>query len=94
MRKRIGDDGLLVDTGVLIGAHELGQPVGNQTGIVKVGDFSFGHAAFFGIGVYAAAFAVKYNLQNPALNMFLGGVASVVLAAIIGFPFILFITKE
>ncbi|PTW59352.1 amino acid/amide ABC transporter membrane protein 2 (HAAT family) [Breoghania corrubedonensis] len=49
------------------------------------GQFSFGHAAFFGTGAYTVAvLQVQYGI-NPWIGLFAGGLAAVVVAAIIGY---------
>ena len=49
------------------------------------GQFSFGHAAFFGIGAYASTLAfVNWNL-TPWIGMVLGGLLGMLLGLVIGF---------
>ncbi|MEW6275296.1 MAG: branched-chain amino acid ABC transporter permease [Bacillota bacterium] len=54
-----------------------------------LGDLSFGHAVFFGLGGYAAALLVEHNLINWApLNVFIGACFAAFFAAVIGLPFL------
>ena len=48
------------------------------------GVLSFGHAAYFGIGVYGAGLTIKYLVANTLVGMAVGVVAGAVAAAIIG----------
>lgn len=49
------------------------------------GYFSFGHAAFFGVGAYATSkLAVDFGI-NPWIGMLVGGVVAVLVALLIGF---------
>jgi branched-chain amino acid transport system permease protein len=49
------------------------------------GEFSFGHAAFFGLGAYAAAFLTTSSGISPWLGMLAGAVAAAVLGIAIGY---------
>jgi branched-chain amino acid transport system permease protein len=50
------------------------------------GQTSFGHAAFFGIGAYAAAVVFyRYDL-SPWIGMLVGGILSAIVAAIVSYP--------
>src|ERR1700758_3891450 len=49
-----------------------------------VGLMSFGHAAFFGMGSYAAAYAAKAWGLTPELAMLLGALTGAVLGAAFG----------
>lgn len=49
------------------------------------GQFSFGHAMFFGTGAYiSSVFFMKYNL-TPWLGMFAGALVAIIIALFIGF---------
>jgi branched-chain amino acid transport system permease protein len=48
------------------------------------GVLSFGHAAYFGLGVYGAGLTIKYLLPNTLAAMGVGIVAAIVAAAVIG----------
>lgn len=48
------------------------------------GQFSFGHAAFFGLGAYATQFLLVEFGVNPWIGMLVGGVVASCYAAIIG----------
>jgi branched-chain amino acid transport system permease protein len=48
------------------------------------GVLSFGHAAYFGIGVYGAGLTIKYLVANTLVGMAVGVVAGAGAAAIIG----------
>jgi branched-chain amino acid transport system permease protein len=50
------------------------------------GQVSFGHAAFFGIGAYAAMAPLNHWGLTPWVGMLIGGLAAVLLAVIIGVP--------
>ncbi len=50
------------------------------------GQVSFGNAAFFGIGAYAAAVLLTNYQINPWIGMLAGCVLSVALALIVGYP--------
>jgi branched-chain amino acid transport system permease protein len=50
------------------------------------GYVSFGHVAFFGTGAYAAAILVTTHGWHWVPACFIGGIAAVVLALIIGYP--------
>lgn len=50
------------------------------------GQVSFGHAAFFGIGAYAALAPLNHWGLTPWVGMLIGGFVSVLLALIIGVP--------
>jgi branched-chain amino acid transport system permease protein len=50
------------------------------------GQVSFGHAAFFGIGAYAAMAPLNHWGLTPWAGMLIGGLAAVLLALIIGVP--------
>jgi branched-chain amino acid transport system permease protein len=49
------------------------------------GQFSFGHAAFFGIGAYATQKLVVSFTLNPWIGMLIGGFVAVLYGLIIGF---------
>lgn len=48
------------------------------------GEFSFGHAAFFGIGAYAAGFTIAQLHASPWLAMVLGAALAALLGGVIG----------
>lgn len=49
------------------------------------GQFSFGHAAFYGVGAYTSSIlAVDYGV-NPWIGMFIGMIVAGIIAAIIGY---------
>jgi branched-chain amino acid transport system permease protein len=48
------------------------------------GVLSFGHAAYFGLGAYGAAMAIKYFAPSTALAILVGVVVGTVAAAVIG----------
>lgn len=50
------------------------------------GIFNFGHIAFFGIGIYAAAISAKLLGLNPWLALVAGGVVAMAAAAIVALP--------
>ncbi|MCX7840320.1 MAG: branched-chain amino acid ABC transporter permease [Anaerolineae bacterium] len=50
------------------------------------GQTSFGHAAFFGIGAYTSAVLFYRYGVTPWLGMLLGGVISVIIAALVSYP--------
>ncbi len=50
------------------------------------GQTSFGHAAFFGIGAYAAAVASYRYAISPWIGMLAGGILSAIVAAIVSYP--------
>jgi branched-chain amino acid transport system permease protein len=50
------------------------------------GMFSFGQAAFFGIGAYASSFLLTAHGVNPWLGLLVGGLLAAVTAAAIGWP--------
>ncbi len=50
------------------------------------GMFSFGQAAFFGIGAYASSYLLTSHGVNPWIGLLAGGVLAALTAAIIGFP--------
>ncbi len=50
------------------------------------GMFSFGQAAFFGIGAYASSWLYTAHGVSPWLGLLAGGVLSALIAAAIGFP--------
>jgi len=47
-----GDDRLLVDAGVLVGAHELGERIGDHPGVIEIAEFF--ENLFLGSGLFAA----------------------------------------
>ena len=49
------------------------------------GEFSFGHAAFFGIGAYSAAFLTASSRVSPWLGMVLGAIVAALLGVAIGY---------
>jgi branched-chain amino acid transport system permease protein len=49
------------------------------------GEFSFGHAAFFGLGAYSAAYIVVHFRASPWLGMLLGGVLAAALGNAVGY---------
>jgi len=54
-----------------------------------LGDLSFGHAVFFGIGAYTVALLEHYGISNiQPFNILLAGISSMGLAALIGYPFL------
>jgi branched-chain amino acid transport system permease protein len=48
------------------------------------GVLSFGHAAYFGLGAYGAAMAIKYLVPSTMLGILVGVVVGTIAAAIIG----------
>jgi branched-chain amino acid transport system permease protein len=48
------------------------------------GVLSFGHAAYFGLGVYGAGMTIKYLMPSTLAGMAVGVVAGIVAAAVIG----------
>ena len=50
------------------------------------GMFSFGQAAFFGIGAYTSSYLVTAHQVNPWIGLFIGGILAAVTAAAIGIP--------
>jgi branched-chain amino acid transport system permease protein len=50
------------------------------------GMFSFGQAAFFGIGAYTSSWLWVTHQVNPWLGLLVGGVVSALVAAAIGYP--------
>jgi len=50
------------------------------------GMFSFGQAAFFGIGAYTSSFLLMTFHVNPWLGLIAGGVVAAIVAAAIGYP--------
>jgi branched-chain amino acid transport system permease protein len=50
------------------------------------GMFSFGQAAFFGIGAYTSAYLLVGQGVNPWIGLLVGGVVAAVVAAGIGYP--------
>jgi branched-chain amino acid transport system permease protein len=50
------------------------------------GMFSFGQAAFFGIGAYTSSYLYTAHGVNPWLGLFAGGVLAALTAAAIGWP--------
>ncbi len=54
--------------------------------IMQLGQFSFGHAAFVGIGAYASALMVMKLGVNFWLSLPLSGVITAILSLMIGFP--------
>lgn len=54
-----------------------------------LGDISFGHAAFFGIGAYTVALLVNSGVSYFApLNLLLGGAVAMAVGAVVGYPFL------
>ncbi len=52
-----------------------------------IGEISFGHAVFFGVGAYCVGLPIGYGYDPPlALLVVLGGVVSALLAYILSFP--------
>ncbi|WP_395446563.1 branched-chain amino acid ABC transporter permease (plasmid) [Aminobacter sp. UC22_36] len=52
------------------------------------GIFNFGHVAFFGVGVYAAALSTKFLGADPWIAIFLGGLAASLAGALVALPVI------
>ncbi len=50
------------------------------------GMFSFGQAAFFGIGAYTSSFLLVTYQVNPWIGLIAGGVVAALVAAAIGYP--------
>src|SRR6516164_7142771 len=50
------------------------------------GYFSFGHAAFWGLGAYTVALGMIYLNLPPWLGILLGGVIGGIAGAVIGYP--------
>src|ERR1700739_4528771 len=48
------------------------------------GVLSFGHAAYFGLGVYGAGLTIKYLMPSTLVGIAIGVIAGTVAAAIIG----------
>jgi branched-chain amino acid transport system permease protein len=48
------------------------------------GVLSFGHAAYFGLGVYGAGLTIKYLVPNTLAGMAVGVLAAIVAAAVLG----------
>jgi len=48
------------------------------------GVLSFGHAAYFGLGVYGAGLTIKYLVPNTLIGMAVGVIAGTIAAAVIG----------
>lgn len=55
--------------------------IGGYAGMV-----SFGHMVFFGVGAYTGAMLLQYYGLSPFITAPLGGLAAMLLAAVIGFP--------
>jgi len=54
-----------------------------------LGDLSFGHVAFFGLGAYSVATLEHYDLLHfPPANVMLGALAAGLFAALVGIPFL------
>lgn len=52
-----------------------------------IGEISFGHAVFFGVGAYTVGLPIGYGYEPPlALLVILGGIVSALLAWILSFP--------
>lgn len=52
-----------------------------------IGEISFGHAVFFGLGAYSVGLPIGYGLNPPlVLLVILGGVVSALLAFVLSFP--------
>jgi branched-chain amino acid transport system permease protein len=49
------------------------------------GQFSFGHAAFFGIGAYTSSLLYVDFAINPWIGMFFGGIAAMLLGLFLGY---------
>jgi branched-chain amino acid transport system permease protein len=53
-----------------------------------IGDLSFGHAAFYGIGAYTYGLLVYYGISSfAAINIVMGGVTAMAFAVLFGIPF-------
>ena len=50
------------------------------------GMFSFGQAAFFGIGAYTSSFLLMNFGVNPWIGLVVGGITAALVAAAIGYP--------
>ena len=50
------------------------------------GMFSFGQAAFFGIGAYTSSFLLLTFRVNPWIGLIAGGVVAALVAALVGYP--------
>lgn len=50
------------------------------------GMISFGHMVFFGVGAYTGAMLLQYYGLSPFVTAPLGGLAAMLLAAVVGFP--------
>jgi branched-chain amino acid transport system permease protein len=50
------------------------------------GMFSFGQAAFFGIGGYTSSYLLTAHHVNPWLGLIVGGIFAAITAALIGYP--------
>lgn len=50
------------------------------------GMFSFGQAAFFGIGAYTSSFLLIAYQVNPWIGLIIGGLVAALVAAVIGYP--------
>jgi len=54
-----------------------------------IGDISFGHAVFFGLGAYTVALLIANDIVNwGPLNVFIGALVAMSFAVIIGIPFL------
>jgi len=54
-----------------------------------LGDLSFGHATFFGIGAYTVALLTHYQVcYFQPVNILFGGILAMGFAAVIGYPFL------
>jgi branched-chain amino acid transport system permease protein len=54
-----------------------------------LGDLSFGHAVFYGIGAYTNGLLVYYGVSSfPPLNMLAGGVSAMIFGVLLGIPFL------
>jgi len=54
-----------------------------------LGDLSFGHAVFYGIGAYTYGLLVHYGVSSfPLLNMMAGGVIAMIFGVLLGIPFL------
>lgn len=51
------------------------------------GQVSMGHAAFMSIGAYTSALLARYGDFSPWLTMPMGGLAAMIVAVLVGFPF-------
>lgn len=74
----------LLQLGILVFIHIVFGQAWNLLGGF-MGQISFGHAMFFGLGAYAVAIGVTRWSTNPYLALLAGGLLAVVMAIALGF---------